>query len=82
MIYQAQQGWPSSRAALVAAVADLAVAFMGTSFALLNYAFDEIANPALRKTRRRRGDPLLEVRGLSVDYVTETVDVRAVDQST
>ena len=23
--------------------------------------------------------PLLEVRGLSVDYVTETVDVRAVD---
>jgi hypothetical protein len=31
---------------------------MGTSFALLNYAFDEIANPALRTTnRRRRGDP-------------------------
>ena len=23
--------------------------------------------------------PLLEVRGLSVDYITETVDVRAVD---
>jgi peptide/nickel transport system permease protein len=33
----------------------LAVAYMGTSFALLNYAFDEIANPALRKTGRRRG---------------------------
>jgi peptide/nickel transport system permease protein len=31
-----------------------AVVFMATSFALLNYAFDEIANPALRKNRRRR----------------------------
>jgi len=33
----------------------LAVAVMGTAFALLNYAFDEIANPALRKSGRRRG---------------------------
>ena len=31
-----------------------AVAFMGASFALLNYAFDEIGNPALRPVRRRR----------------------------
>ncbi len=31
-----------------------AVALLGTAFALLNYAFDEIANPALRSTRRRR----------------------------
>lgn len=34
-----------------------AVALLGTAFALLNYAFDEIANPALRKTRRRRARP-------------------------
>jgi peptide/nickel transport system permease protein len=32
-----------------------AVALLGTSFALLNYAFDEITNPALRPARRRRG---------------------------
>src|SRR5947209_10110048 len=31
-----------------------AVAVMGTSFALLNYAFDEIGNPALRPVRKRR----------------------------
>ena len=27
---------------------------LGVSFALLNYAFDEISNPALRPVRRRR----------------------------
>jgi peptide/nickel transport system permease protein len=32
-----------------------AVALMGVGFALLNYAFDEIGNPALRPVRRRRG---------------------------
>ncbi len=31
-----------------------AVALLGASFALLNYAFDEIGNPALRPVRRRR----------------------------
>jgi len=31
-----------------------AVALMGAGFALLNYAFDEIGNPALRPVRRRR----------------------------
>ena len=30
-----------------------AVALMGAGFALLNYAFDEIGNPALRPVRRR-----------------------------
>jgi peptide/nickel transport system permease protein len=30
----------------------LCVALLGTSFALLNYAFDEISNPALRPVRR------------------------------
>ncbi|HET9124424.1 MAG TPA: ABC transporter permease [Solirubrobacteraceae bacterium] len=31
-----------------------AVALLGTGFALLNYAFDEIGNPALRPVRRRK----------------------------
>jgi peptide/nickel transport system permease protein len=33
-----------------------AVALMGAGFALLNYAFDEIGNPALRPVRRRKRD--------------------------
>jgi peptide/nickel transport system permease protein len=32
----------------------LCVALLGVSFALLNYAFDELGNPALRPVRRRR----------------------------
>jgi peptide/nickel transport system permease protein len=32
------------------------VALLGASFALLNYAFDEIGNPALRPVRRARRD--------------------------
>jgi len=31
------------------------IALLGASFALLNYAFDEIGNPALRAGRRKRG---------------------------
>jgi peptide/nickel transport system permease protein len=27
---------------------------LGAAFALLNYAFDEVSNPALRPVRRRR----------------------------
>ena len=34
----------------------LCVALLGTAFALINYAFDEISNPALRPIRRRRRD--------------------------
>jgi peptide/nickel transport system permease protein len=34
----------------------LCVALLGVSFALINYAFDEISNPALRPARRRRAD--------------------------
>jgi peptide/nickel transport system permease protein len=34
----------------------LCVALLGVSFALLNYAFDEISNPALRPVRRRRAN--------------------------
>jgi peptide/nickel transport system permease protein len=56
MLYNAQQA-----AALEAGNAwwalapGAAVAVLGTGFALLNYAFDEIGNPALRPVRKRRG---------------------------
>jgi peptide/nickel transport system permease protein len=33
----------------------IGIALLGAAFSLLNYAFDEIANPALRPIRRRRG---------------------------
>jgi peptide/nickel transport system permease protein len=33
----------------------LCIGLLGASFALLNYAFDEISNPALRPVRRRKG---------------------------
>jgi peptide/nickel transport system permease protein len=52
--------WAQNQGALVnglpawALAPGLAVALMGVSFALLNYAFDEISNPALRPARRRR----------------------------
>jgi peptide/nickel transport system permease protein len=55
MLYNAQQA-----AALEAGNAwwalapGAAVALMGIGFALLNYAFDEIGNPALRPVRRKR----------------------------
>jgi peptide/nickel transport system permease protein len=55
MLYNAQQS-----AALEAGNAwwalapGAAVAIMGIGFALVNYAFDEIGNPALRPARRRR----------------------------
>lgn len=32
----------------------IGIALLGGAFALLNYAFDEISNPALRNTRRKR----------------------------
>ena len=33
----------------------ICIALLGASFALLNYAFDEVGNPALRASRRSRG---------------------------
>jgi peptide/nickel transport system permease protein len=33
----------------------LCIALLGAAFALINYGFDEIGNPALRATRRRHG---------------------------
>jgi peptide/nickel transport system permease protein len=32
----------------------LCIGLLGAAFALLNYAFDEISNPALRPVRRRK----------------------------
>jgi peptide/nickel transport system permease protein len=52
--------WAQNQGALVsgfpawALAPGLAVALLGVSFALLNYAFDEISNPALRPVRRQR----------------------------
>jgi peptide/nickel transport system permease protein len=55
MLYNAQQAAAlESGNALWALAPGAAVALMGAGFALLNYAFDEIGNPALRPVRRRR----------------------------
>ena len=53
----------------------LCVALLGVSFALLNYAFDEISNPALRPVRRRRAKraaACLRCADLRVEYATST----------
>jgi peptide/nickel transport system permease protein len=56
MLYNAQQAAAlESGNALWALGPGAAVALLGAGFALLNYAFDEIGNPALRPVRRRRG---------------------------
>ena len=55
MLHFAQQnGAIESGNAFWALAPGAAVALLGTAFALLNYAFDEIANPALRSVRRQR----------------------------
>jgi peptide/nickel transport system permease protein len=55
MLYNAQQASALEAGnAWWALAPGAAVALLGTGFALLNYAFDEIGNPALRPVRRRR----------------------------
>jgi peptide/nickel transport system permease protein len=55
MLYNAQQAAAlESGNAWWALAPGLAVALMGAGFALVNYAFDEIGNPALRPVRRRK----------------------------
>jgi len=55
MLYWAQnQSALNSGYPAWALVPGLCVALLGVSFALLNYAFDEISNPALRPVRRQR----------------------------
>jgi peptide/nickel transport system permease protein len=56
MLYNAQQAAAlESGNAWWALSPGFAVALLGAGFALLNYAFDELGNPALRRVRRRRG---------------------------
>jgi peptide/nickel transport system permease protein len=56
MLYNAQQASALEAGnAWWALAPGAAVALLGTGFALVNYAFDEIGNPALRPVRRRRG---------------------------
>jgi peptide/nickel transport system permease protein len=56
MLYNAQQASALEAGnAWWALAPGAAVALMGAGFALLNYAFDEIGNPALRPVRSRRG---------------------------
>jgi peptide/nickel transport system permease protein len=58
MLYYAQQGGALEAGnAWWALAPGAAVAFMGAGFALVNYAFDEIGNPALRPVRKRRARP-------------------------
>ncbi len=55
MLYNAQQAAAlESGNPWWALAPGLAVALMGAGFALVNYAFDEIGNPALRPVRRRK----------------------------
>lgn len=55
MLYWAQnQGALVSGFPVWALAPGIAVALLGASFALLNYGFDEVSNPALRPVRRRR----------------------------
>jgi peptide/nickel transport system permease protein len=56
MLYWAQsQGALLNGSPLWSLAPGLCVALLGTAFALMNYAFDEISNPALRPVRRLRG---------------------------
>jgi peptide/nickel transport system permease protein len=56
MLYNAQQASALEAGNVWWALAPgAAVALLGAGFALVNYAFDEIGNPALRPVRRRRG---------------------------
>jgi peptide/nickel transport system permease protein len=55
MLYNAQQAAALESGNVLWELAPgAAVALMGVGFALLNYAFDEIGNPALRPVRKRR----------------------------
>jgi peptide/nickel transport system permease protein len=55
MLYWAQNGEALQTGQYLWAIAPgVCIALLGGAFALLNYAFDEIGNPALRPVRRRR----------------------------
>ncbi len=55
MLYWAQNNEAlQTGSPLWAVMPGVCISLLGASFALLNYAFDEISNPALRPVRRRR----------------------------
>ncbi len=55
MLYWAQNNEAlQSGSPLWAIMPGVCIALLGAAFALLNYAFDEVSNPALRPVRRRR----------------------------
>ncbi len=55
MLYWAQNNEAlQSGSPLWAIMPGICIALLGAAFALLNYAFDEVSNPALRPVRRRR----------------------------
>jgi peptide/nickel transport system permease protein len=55
MLYWAQNNAAlNSGLPLWALAPGIAIALLGSALALLNYAFDEIANPALRPVRAKR----------------------------
>ncbi|MBR7827170.1 ABC transporter permease [Actinospica sp. MGRD01-02] len=77
--------WADSQEALQAGNAmwiiapGLAIAVLSAAFALMNYAFDEIGNPALRPVRRKdvrrakKGAAALEEKGAGHDAYVEAV---------
>jgi peptide/nickel transport system permease protein len=96
MLYWAQNGEALFAGMPLWAIAPgVCIALLGASFALLNYAFDEISSPALRlrKLERKRvprrlppparpepsADAVLKVEDLTVAYATDTGAVVAVD---
>jgi peptide/nickel transport system permease protein len=56
MLYWAQNNEAIQITPLWEIAPGVCVALLGAAFGLLNYAFDEASNPALRGSRKRRGD--------------------------
>jgi oligopeptide/dipeptide ABC transporter ATP-binding protein len=95
MLYWAQNGEALFAGMPLWAIAPgVCIALLGASFALLNYAFDEISSPALRVRRLEHSripkrlppptepsstDAVLKVEDLSVAYATDSGPVVAVD---
>jgi peptide/nickel transport system permease protein len=94
MLYWAENNEALSAGMPLWAIAPgLCVALLGAAFALLNYAFDEISNPALRARVQPQTRPpltgteapasaghVLEVRDLTVVYASDAGPVTAVDR--
>jgi oligopeptide/dipeptide ABC transporter ATP-binding protein len=95
MLYWAQNGEALFAGMPLWAIAPgVCIALLGASFALLNYAFDEISSPALRVRNLERSripkrlpppaeptatDAVLKVEDLTVAYATDAGPVVAVD---